>query len=743
MRFSIYPPNSNPPPPPPPSERAASTWIPKPERSRLLSSTPSVNGYTFINFGQPVPTRLASHSFLHSLVNAGLPTKAAAQAELMMADGIRIRTKTMESILASTVDQSSYPPIQPSKVLPFRKAPHNAPSKYPILDAHTRIAVRLLEEARRRRQERTERMYDVVINACLIQGEIIVASLLFIMLIKDWQLRSALKNQCANNPLSEPSKPPTAPPFYPTRQTYWSLLERINHTLTTRKDPQDPLFRNALQALANLAFAVDTGLFPSRFMGSLIKALYSVPKSDARVYIGSPPKARLNAYEYIHEVLMRLADDAGGKRDKQMDLVAGRKFNSHAFNALLYYCVYRRMSKAHASDLLEAMKKKRFGITVHSANLLLRCSTLLRDDSIRVDRRCPAHTADSAPIALPPTPHPNLPLTRWAHIVDVLKLEHALQYPSDPVIHTPATPNSYTVTGLITHLTATNRGHIIAEKLYEIIPELNLVDEDGSRVTIEERGRCTVSYGPYFFTTVLNALVKGGRIRYAEQVWRLAVAAEKASWVDRTEPWFLPIHAYTCMLQLYSEEGSPGKVTASSSRNRSNRRSASAMVMGKQVFRTVQFRCRFLESVEGRDVLSQVPPALQKFTPDERYFNALLDLYGSRALGYARPMKNRRGYWRWLEKITGNRFARSGVTTDYWHPMLAEIIPEMDKYGYKVPEGLRFLLVGRISNVDIGGSEPWQATRPGPLPLRRSLQYIPVLKTRGLPVPRGRPRRRD
>ena len=757
MRFSIYPPSSK--PPLSPRGRVKSTLVPKPERS-LLSSTPSsIRDYTFIDFGQPVPTRLASHSFLHSLVKAGFPTKAAAQAELMMADGIRIHTKTMESILASTVDQSSYPPIQSLRVPP-RKA-HLDVSKYPIVDTHTRIAVRLLEEARRRRQERTQRMYDLVINACLIQGEIIVASLLFIMLIKDWQLRRALKNQRANNPPPESSEPLTASSLsslHPTRPIHWSLLERIDRTLTTRKDPRDPLFQNAIQALANLAFTVDTGQYPSRLMGGLIKALYSVPKSHAGVYVGSPTEVNpVNAYRYIHQVLMRLVGDAGGTRDKQRDLAARRKFNVKAFNTLLHYCLRHRLSKVHASNLLEVMRDKGRDGIVSSVNILLRSSTLLRDDTIRMDRRCSAQTVDSAPTALLSVCRSKLPLTRWAHIIDVLKLELAVRYPSEPVIHIPATPDPYTATGLIAHLTATDRGHIIAEKLIDIIPEL-VPTEDGSRIPIEERGRRAVPYGPYFFTSVLNALAKGGRTGYAERVWKLAVEAEKASRAGGNNSWFLPIHAYTCMIQLYSKEARAGKVAATRNGNRGaiglgrrrcGMRIASAMARGKWVFRTVQARCERSETAKGRDdalgqvQLGQVQLALREFTPDERYFNALLELYGRRALRYARPMKSRKSYWRRLEKFASRRFAGSGVTAVHWNPMLAEIVTEMHKYGYKVPGSFRFLLVGRISCGDIGDFEPLQPIRPGPLPLpRQNPHRIPVLKSRGLPVPRGKPRRR-
>ena len=736
MRFSIYPQNSN--SPPPPSERTASTQDSKRECSQLLSSAPSINGYTFINFGQPVPTRLASHTFLHSLVKAGLPTKAAAQAKLMMADGICIRTKTMESILASTVDRSSYPPAQSLKA-PREGARLDVLSRYPITDTHTSVAVRLLEEARHRRQERTQRMYDVVINACLIQGEIIVASLLFLILLKDWQLR--LKKKHANNPSSEPPEPlnpsPLRPPPRPTSQPYWSLLNRIDHTLATLKDPQDPQFQDALQALANLAFVMDTGPYPPELMASLIKALYSVPKSHAVVYVGSPPNGPpVNAYEYFHEVLMRLVYDARRVRDRQTVLETGRRFKVNTLHALLHYCLRYRMSKALASDILEVLKNRKRGITVDGVNILFRGSTLLRDDTIRMDEACSNNTPDSIPVALSSTHRTTLPSTRWAHIVDVLKLEHALRYPSEPVIHTPVTPDDYTATDLITHLVATGRGSILSKKLYEIIPELDLVDRDGLGITMEERDRCLALYGPYFFTTVLNALVKTGRIHHAELVWELAIAAEKASWRGETEPWFLPIHAYTSMLQLYSDEMRAGKPKRLP---RGNKGSIPAMVKGKSIFRTVQIRCRFLEAVKRSDPVGRIPLRLRKFIPDERYFNALLDLYSRRGLGYARPMRNRNNYWRWMERLASDRFAKNGASSVHWHPMLTEIITEMGRYGYGVPGALRFLLVGRVSGTERAGPPLAHAARPISLPSpRQNPQFIPVLKTRGLPVRRGR-----
>ena len=733
MRFSIYPKNFD--SAPPPSERAASIQDPERKRSQLLSSTPSsINGYTFINFGQPVPTRLASHSFLHSLVKAGLPTKAAAQAELMMADGIRIRTKTMESILASTVDRSSYPPVQSLKAS-REGARLSVRSKYPITDTHTSIAVHLLEEARHRRQERTQRMYDVVINACLIQGEIIVASLLFLILLKDWQLR--LKKQPPNNTSPEPPEPRFPSQPRPSSLFHGPLLDRIDYTLTTRRDPRDPQFQNALEALANLAFAMDTGQYPPKLIGRLIKALYSVPKSDAVVYVGSPPGGSpVNAYKYFHRVLMRLVVDAGPRRDEQKVRETGRQFDADALHALLRYCLHYRMSKALASDILEVLKRKKKSINVPVVNVLFRGSTMLRDDTIRMDRASSANTFDSIPVALSRRPAA-LPLTRWAHTVNVLKLEHALQYPSEPVIYTPLTPDSHTVINLITHLTATGRGSIVANKLYDIIPELSPVYRNNLRITVEESDRCLASYGPYFLAAVLNALVKNGRTRYAERVWQLAIVAEKASWRSGTEPWFLPIEAYTCMLQLYSKEMRVWKAKTSSG-GTIGKGSIPPTVKGKSVFRTVQIRCRFSETMEESDAIGRMPLRMRKFVPDERYFNALLELYARRALGYARPMKNCNSYWRWIERLASDRFAKNGVTSVHWHPMLAEIVAEMGKYGYKVPPAIKFLLVGRISGTERAGPPPAQEARPISRRPRQNPQFIPVLKTRGLPVSRGK-----
>ena len=74
-------------------------------------------------------------------------------------------------------------------------------------------------------------------------------------------------------------------------------------------------------------------------------------------------------------------------------------------------------------------------------------------------------------------------------------------------------------------------------------------------------------------------------------------------------------------------------------------------------------------------------------------------------------------------------------------PMLAEVaevVVEMRKYGHNVPEGLRFLLVGRGSGVDVGDSESSVISSTGALPLpRRNPHSVCVIVPCNLPVPVG------
>ncbi|KAG8843391.1 hypothetical protein FRB96_004058 [Tulasnella sp. 330] len=64
----------------------------------------------------------------------------------------------------------------------------------PRLDKATRRALLFLQVLRSSRQRRTGKMFEALVDACLLQGEIVVGTLLFVLLVRDWQARSILQN---------------------------------------------------------------------------------------------------------------------------------------------------------------------------------------------------------------------------------------------------------------------------------------------------------------------------------------------------------------------------------------------------------------------------------------------------------------------------------------------------------------------------------------------------------------------
>ena len=63
-----------------------------------------------LDFGRPISPRLAAHSLLHGLLRVGLTIKAYKLAEEMMADGIKLRPKSLDATIRSLVAENAAPP---------------------------------------------------------------------------------------------------------------------------------------------------------------------------------------------------------------------------------------------------------------------------------------------------------------------------------------------------------------------------------------------------------------------------------------------------------------------------------------------------------------------------------------------------------------------------------------------------------------------------------------------------------
>ncbi|KZT12670.1 uncharacterized protein LAESUDRAFT_10907 [Laetiporus sulphureus 93-53] len=571
-----------------------------------------------INFGQAISPRLSAHSFLHSLIRAGYNKKAAAYAELMFEQGIRIRTHTLSSIVSSLTPSLTNSLNGSMLVNSIRRRPvetMGAPERsFLVADSCTQTAIKLLERARQWGQQRTERMYDNLISGCLMQGEIIVASLLFVLLVKDWQARKAPSEQPLQTEVAEEhpvssSRLPRFPRFetmppYPHPTLMISILHHISESFSskTRENDGRDDYLQSLQSLADLAMLLDSGqLGDGRAM--LFRLMYSCPKTKEKVWVQQSGKARVQveAYRYFHDVLKRqifsLADRHPPDPPPRLRL--------NAYNTLLSYALRHRLSPAMASKILEHMcvhRKPPLEPNITTYNILLRSGALLKkmdmsDMALCALRRSKVN-ADHGIMVEPPvsvtddkesrTESDNMP--KKVDMGDCDGNEHSRPSPSLPPPSRKALrrlyaekfnvpramknstreirANTSTLTSYIAHLTATGKPQAVADVLFFIMPELRIVDHPAwgaltrkeRRMLLRESREASmqraVELGPYAFSAILNALEKSGKMGLAERVWLLAKQAEAASWISHSSlhatGWYLPVHAYTSMLRCYA-----------------------------------------------------------------------------------------------------------------------------------------------------------------------------------------------
>ncbi|KAI0751214.1 hypothetical protein C8Q80DRAFT_1119068 [Daedaleopsis nitida] len=553
-----------------------------------------------IAFGRPVSPRLAAHAFLHGLVRRGYTLKAQKYATLMIRVGIPIQRRTLEEIVRTlNSPASALPRFGPfSRVIPRTRVRNSQPvlqlQTGMVADGCARATLELLQTARQFGQQRTERMYRVLISTLLMQGEIIVASLLFVILLKDWELRTLQERATRDEPMLDrlshehlgvppPSQAALLAVPYPDLQIMSNVLDAIDAKFAKVSDHQsDPTLLPYLQSLAVLAMLLDTGQLHTHRVASIIRTLYNCPKTRAHVWILRDGQlVSVRAYPYFHQVLQRLVDSLAENSERTPP-----KLSRRAYNSLLTYSLRHRFSPTMASQVLNHMCVYRtppIQPDIVTYNILMRSGTLLRQTHISRIALTALRTESSA-LGLATTPfegltpmedgHTRKPTSRAmgelppsdfaAALMQLeserLVLQQAVSAPSDE-----PKPNPSTLTSFITHLTATGRPHDITSILFELLPELWSIDHPATngvavppafKVSRREAIRRAAAHGPYLFAALINALAKAGEVGLAERVFILAQQAERAThtpgFVKNVAPWRLSVEAYTSMMQSYA-----------------------------------------------------------------------------------------------------------------------------------------------------------------------------------------------
>ncbi|KAJ8502129.1 hypothetical protein ONZ51_g209 [Trametes cubensis] len=551
-----------------------------------------------IQFGCAVSPRLASHAFLHGLIRAGYTKKAGTYAQLMIRAGIPIRTKTLESLVSSLVTPpSALPKLGPfARIIPQKPSMDNNSFLHlrskRVPDLCARAAFSLLQEARTFGQKRTQRMYRVLIDTLLLQGEIVVATLLFVLLIKDFETKLSQKAAQDSNiddsrhedyiayehlRVSPPLAAALAETPFPNPAIMTDILDVVDRPLSSPTDTE------RLQSLALLAMLLDTGQIGHPRVAAIVSALYRCPRTDAHVWIlrdGKP--VRVKAYEYFHAVLKRLIDSLSVKNH----VGAVPRFSRRTYNSLLSYALRHRLSPEMASAVLHHMCIVRSppvmpdGVTY---NILLRSGTLLRRMDIcekalaAIEAQPQEHSgtafvelirrAQVQSVVATGTSRPSQVTESSSGFSSTLERRLAEAFSLPEITDESGSkfkPDRHTLSSLIVHLTSTGRPHAVAAMIWTVMPELAIVDhpavgrnppEHLPRLDRRKALKRAAEYGPHVYASLITALSKAGQIGLAERVFILGQEVERASkgeLVPGIARFRLTVHSYTALLQAYA-----------------------------------------------------------------------------------------------------------------------------------------------------------------------------------------------
>ncbi|EIW82170.1 hypothetical protein CONPUDRAFT_81713 [Coniophora puteana RWD-64-598 SS2] len=715
----------------------------------LNKSFPRVPFYP-VKFGKAVSPVLASHCLLHHYLRSGRTTKARKFSEQLMREGIPIKSKTLHFVIQAQLHTMAPPPPQ-EKIL-SRQMSHSLEGLLErptaIRDKSLRYSTLLLLQAHQHRQRFQDETAQMVINACLFQGELLVGCLVFVVLVKGWLLRQQAAAHFKAEIATQEGK--SGGPAL-EGQTGWENLATINNDPPPRSMLNELLkhyevdllqhanqpTRIALQMLANLAGSIDRRELPYDEISKLLRVLYSVPKVHDTVWVvENGIEKQVQAYTYIHAVLDRLVRSPPTTRARRHQNYQGLlPLSVRSYNSLLHYALRHQYSVELATQLLDHMEHKRrppLKPNTSTYNILVRAGTLIRHNDVSKAAlealRIKTEHVQNAISAGPPSSQKN---EQAGPIV-----------PSDPLPSEPLATDAHTLSSYILHLTSTGRPAMVAQVLFQVLPELSIIDHpswgdvtreqrDMMRLrTREERLKRAVSLGPHFFTAVLNALTKAGKTGLAERVWLLAKQAERASWLWAPEgqpvkAWCLPVHAYTIMLQCYGAEARKanrgvrrswdlsGDDAAWTPKHKVHVRGWAHYVLSRKVQgssrRQTGLRmsaCLYRAMFRGaRNIMHslgetlKLPAAVELPQPDARFFNAALDIF-DRNLSTCRKMKNR-SFSGWKAKLRRAklRFVRRGQLVRGHNPFLVRICHDMVSAGYKLPVGLKVFMIGRTSSV--------------------------------------------
>ncbi|GJJ07662.1 hypothetical protein Clacol_001867 [Clathrus columnatus] len=541
--------------------------------------------------GRQTPSRLVAHSLVHSLLRKGQVMDAAYEMKYIMSLGVTFHHRTLQkniSLLCSIPFSGTANQTVTSNFIVDSVYPGDSESSfllsalYSRLPPPTRLATSLLITGRRYRQKRTEEMFNRLIDACLLQGEIVIATLLFVLLVKDWQFRSVVR---ASGSRDEPLVCDTetqqrlshlgfpSPSFgktialhrlkipYPEPATLQRILSSIKDRMVFTNTPTEAHL-DSIKSLALLASLVEEKSLPYGNISFLLRVIQDCPRGAVYHTMTIRHRGQLQSlpvYKYLHNVLSDICYGLPSQKPKQADIVNPCMLpclDLRSYNTLLHYVLRHRRSPAMANQIIEHLishRKPPLKPDIVTYNILLRSASLLGRNDIAfiiLERLKQPLNSGISSVEIPKLtsldkqPRRNIPKQIATQTLTVPFRDHT----------TSITPDTYTLSSYVIHLVLTDQLDIMMKTLLELFPILILPanrwqgDSSEFQLSLER----AVSYGPYVLAAFLDGCQKAGKTGMMERLWFLAKEAEFDSWKQPLDLELMLLGAYRLRRTLQS-----------------------------------------------------------------------------------------------------------------------------------------------------------------------------------------------
>ena len=487
------------------------------------TTVPSSNGQCI----RPKSPYLA-HVLIHALHRSQRPLSAASVTELCLERGFKIRGHTFNIVFASISPPCDF-------TVPVARSGRSKDS--PRI-ASVNAALGLLKSARNSGHKHHSWMYDRVINALLLHGEVLTAAFLFITLLKEWNARRLAKSVEEARSLEESaSSMDIAHSLYamaprgPVIQTYvvepqgiWmhkitaALKERIHGPEGHASDSSKTRTTKALVALVNLLTGNNQYL-PGRY--HILQILRSALSTG---YVDEATS------KHFRSTILRLYQQP--RKRSGLDLFS--------YHVLLRYALQDEKSIDLGADVLRALVES-YDPTLVTYNILLHDISRLGDIGTveAIARLLNNRNCFALGTLLAKTDQ-----QAQKEIIECLSSRPV------PII------DEYTVVAMMKHAIARGDPHAACGYAIQMFPELdNSKVWSGKHQAHRNVVRQAKKLSPHFWATAQRAAVMTCSLKLSMSIWKLVMRMEKTQFkpeIGDMVPSLYNASAYTFQVQLFS-----------------------------------------------------------------------------------------------------------------------------------------------------------------------------------------------